>query len=71
MYLSRKLTKAEVNYSNIKKGVLVLVWSTERAWQFLLGQKFLLKSDHQPWNLFLTPERSYQRLHLLKFCDKQ
>ena len=46
IYLSRKLTKAEVNHSNIEKEALVIVWSTERAQQFLLGQKILLKSDH-------------------------
>ena len=55
MYLSRKLTKAEMNYSNIEKEALAIVWSTQRARQFLLGHKFLLKSDHRPLEFIFNP----------------
>ena len=34
MYLYKKLTKTEVNYSNIEKEVSANVWSTDRARQF-------------------------------------
>ncbi len=40
MYLSIKLTKAEFNYSNIEKKAVAIIWSTERAQQFLFGQNF-------------------------------
>ena len=43
MYFSRKLIKAEVDYSNIEKEALAIVWSTERAWQFLLDRKIFVK----------------------------
>ena len=65
MYLSRKLMSAEVNYSNIEKESLAIVWSTEQAQNFLLGKRFLLKSDL--WNLYLIPEGNYQKSHLPEF----
>ena len=48
MYLSKKLSSAECYYSNIEKEALAIVWSMKRAQNFLLGKKFLLKSDHNP-----------------------
>ena len=62
MYLSRKLTKAEVNNSNIKKEALAIVWSTERARQFLLGQKVLLKSDHHPLEFIFNPRKELPKV---------
>ena len=34
MYLSRRLTNTEFNYSNIEKEPLAIVWTTTRARQF-------------------------------------
>ena len=39
MYLSRRLTNAEFNYSNIEKKALGIAWTTNRARQFLIGKK--------------------------------
>ena len=41
MNLSRKLSSAEWNYSKIEKEALPIVWSMDRAHNFLLGKKFL------------------------------
>ena len=40
MYLSRRLTNTEFNYSNIEKEALAIVCTTTRARQFLIGKKF-------------------------------
>ena len=48
MYLPRRLTNTEFNYSNIEKEALAIVWTTTRARQFSIGKKFLLRSDHRP-----------------------
>ena len=62
MYLSRRLTKAELNYSNIEKEALAIVWSTQRARQFLLGRKFLLKSDHRPLEFIFNPRKELPKV---------
>ena len=62
MYLSRRLTKAEINYSNIEKEALAIVWSTQRARQFLLGRKFLLKSDHRPLEFIFNPRKELPKV---------
>ena len=48
IYLSRRLTNTDYNDSNIEKGALAIVWTTARAWQFLIGKRFLLRSDPRP-----------------------
>ena len=40
MYLSRRLTNTELNYLNIEKEALTIVWTTTRARQFLIGKNF-------------------------------
>ena len=57
MYLSRKLLLAECSYSNIEKEALAIVWSMERAQNFLWGKKFLLKSDLKPLEFLFNPRK--------------
>ena len=57
MYLSRKLSSAECNYSNIEKEALAIGWSMERIQNFLLGKKFLLKSDQKPLEFLFNPRQ--------------
>ena len=45
LYLSRKLTKNELNYSTIEKEALAIVWTLKRAKNFVLGRQFLLISE--------------------------
>jgi hypothetical protein len=48
MFISRMLTAAEKNYSNVEREGLAVVWSVLRLRQFLLGRHFTLVTDHQP-----------------------
>ena len=57
MYFSRKLISTEVNYSNFEKEDLAIIWIAEKERQFLLGQKFLLKSDHKQLELIFNPRK--------------
>ena len=41
IYLSRRLTNTEFNYSNIEKEAFAVVWTTTRARQFLIEKKFV------------------------------
>ena len=43
MYLSRRLTNSELNYSNIEYEALTIVWTTTRAREFLIRKRFLLE----------------------------
>jgi len=57
LYLSRSLTAAERNYSNIEREALAIVWTTLRARQFLLGRHFTLISDHRPLEFLFNSEK--------------
>ena len=47
IYVSRKLSQAEQNYSNIEREPLAIVFVVIRLKQFLLGGRFTLQSDHK------------------------
>ena len=53
MYLSRRLTNTEFNYSNIEKEV----WTTTKARQFLIVKKSLLRSDHRPFEFIFNTRK--------------
>ncbi|PAA69616.1 hypothetical protein BOX15_Mlig032248g1 [Macrostomum lignano] len=55
MFMSRALTQAETNYSNIEREALAIVWAVERARKMLLGKKFILQTDHEPLKFILNP----------------
>ncbi|PAA81730.1 hypothetical protein BOX15_Mlig033926g4 [Macrostomum lignano] len=62
LYLSRRLSPAERNYSNIEREALAVVWATQRAKHFLLGKKFLLQCDHQPLEFIFGPSRELPKV---------
>ena len=47
LYVSRKLSPTETNYSNIEREALAALWPCKRLEQFLLGNKFILETDHK------------------------
>ena len=62
MYMSRRLSTAERNYSNIEREALAIVWSTFRARHFLVGSKFTLRSDHRPLEFIFNPRRELPKV---------
>jgi hypothetical protein len=62
MYLSRRLSDTECNYSNIEKKALAIVWTINRAHQFLIGKKFLLRSDHRPLEFMFNPTKELPKV---------
>ena len=47
-YASRTLTKAEKNYSQLKKEGLAVVFGVKKFHVYLWGRLFLIESDHKP-----------------------
>lgn len=47
-FISLKLTAAEQNYSVIEQECLAIKWCVEYFYQYLYGEKFVIKTDHAP-----------------------
>ncbi|KMQ86294.1 rna-directed dna polymerase reverse transcriptase and integrase domain containing [Lasius niger] len=47
-HMSRTLTKAQQNYSQIEKEALALITAIERFRKFVYGRHFILQTDHRP-----------------------
>ena len=47
-FASKKLTSAEMKYSQLDKEGLALVFAVKRFRYFLLGRKFVARTDHKP-----------------------
>ena len=56
IYVSRKLTPAEQNYSNIEREALAIVFVVTGLKQFLLGRRFTLQTDHKPLKYLFAPD---------------
>ena len=58
LFISRKLTPAESNYSNIEREALAVVWACNRLKNFLLGKSFKIQTDHKPLLYILAPNQN-------------
>lgn len=47
-FVSRALSAAERNYSTIQKEALAIVFSVTKLHQYLIGNEFILQTDHKP-----------------------
>ncbi|CAK9293182.1 unnamed protein product [Gordionus sp. m RMFG-2023] len=47
-YASRTLLKAEINYTNIEREALAIVYAVKKFQEFLIGSKFVIITDHKP-----------------------
>ena len=58
LYVSRKLSPTETNYSNIEREALAALWACKRLEQFLSGKKFILETDHKPLLYIFGPDNA-------------
>ena len=55
IYVSRKLSQAEQNYSNVEQEALAIVFVVTRL-KFLHGRRFSLQTDHKPLKNLFAPD---------------
>eukprot|EP00096_Caligus_rogercresseyi_P008108 TRINITY_DN2646_c0_g2_i2.p1 TRINITY_DN2646_c0_g2~~TRINITY_DN2646_c0_g2_i2.p1 ORF type:complete len:1290 (-),score=97.72 TRINITY_DN2646_c0_g2_i2:320-4189(-) len=56
-FASRKLSKAERNYSQIDREATAIVFGLNRFERYLLGRRFCIKTDHKPLEFILHPNK--------------
>ena len=55
--MSRTLSSAEQNYSQIEREALACIFGAIRFHQYLYGRKFILYTDHKPLLTLFSPSR--------------
>ena len=61
-YVSRTLSTAEKNYSEMKKEALACVFGVKRFHSYLLGHPFTLVTDHKPLLSLLNGKKAVSAL---------
>ena len=61
IYVPRKLSQAEQNYSNIKREALAIVFVFTILKQFLLGRRFTPQTDHKFLEYLFTPDEEISK----------
>ena len=61
-YYSRILNEPECNYSTIEKELLAIVSSVEHFRPYLLGQEFVIYTDHRPLQWLFSCQNPSSRL---------
>ena len=56
--VSRRLNKAERNYSQTHKEALAIVWTVKKLHKFLFGRKFSIISDHNALKFIFNPTKT-------------
>lgn len=65
-FASKTLDKHQVNYSQIEKEALSIIFGVKRFHQFLYGRKFILVTDHKPLVSILNPNKQLPSMTALR-----
>lgn len=57
IFVSRRLNKAEVNYSQTQKEALAIVWAVKRLHKYLFGRPFNIITDHKALTFIFAPDK--------------
>ena len=60
-YMSRKLTKSQINWPTIEQECYAIVQALEKWDKYLRGREFILETDHEPLVNFSTKEQLNKR----------
>ena len=59
--ISRRLSKAERNYSQTQREALAVIWAVKRLHKYLFGNKFHLVTDHKALEFIMRPDSSLSK----------
>ena len=62
LFISRKLSDCETRYAVIEKECLAIFWAEHRLSRYLLGRRFIIQSDHRPFQFPLHGKPMNPRL---------
>ena len=61
-YISKKLLPREVNYSRVEKECYAIIWAISKLQVYLLGNEFILQTDHKSLTFLNKAKHTNQRL---------
>ena len=61
-YVSRTLTPAEKNYSQLEKEALAIVFAVKKFHNYIYGRQFLIESDHRPLSFLFGEHKAVPQM---------